>query len=239
MISKSLQKTIAESFGIRFLHEVHLPQVDLEKEFLFKFLTMPDVEEIGQRLWKHIPDHLKRTLYQSSMPVHYEKLKVLIDSVNTIHPWDDILTIGLIIAEPHSMVPIHSDMNVPHMYALNVPIYNTANAYTAFFRSKVDKHPWAAEQKHGDAFNFYFYEDLEYLGAFSLVQPAIFNTHVPHAIINPTDDFRCVLSFRFNSPFDFQKIADKFVQIEQNSDFDEKRFFADAARALAKGLKKS
>lgn len=237
MIPKNLQKTIAESNGIQFHHEVVLPQVDLEKEFLYKFIDMPDIKEIGERLWRHIPPNLKRTLYQSSLPVHYEKMQILIDSVNTIHPWSDILTIGLVIAEPRSVVPIHSDINVPHMYALNIPIYNTENAMTAFFQNKKDRHPWHATQSHGDAFNFYFHDDMNFLGAFSLIKPAIFNTHVPHSIVNPTDDFRCVLSFRFNSAFDFNKISDKFLNIEHN--IDQKTFSSEAAKVLLNLLKKS
>jgi hypothetical protein len=218
MIPKSFQRKMAEANGIEFLNEINVPSVDLNKEFLYKFIDMPNIEEIGQRVWKHMPVDLKTTQYRTIDASHYEKIKILVDSVETIHPWKDILGIGLIIATPNSIVPIHTDHNVPHMYALNVPIYNTSKPTTWFFKSKEGCNPWYASQGHGDPFNFYFLDDVDMIDAYSLVKPAIFNTHVPHAIINNTDDFRCVLSFRFNSPFDFEKIKNKFINIDMDID---------------------
>jgi hypothetical protein len=232
MIPKSLQKRVAEANKIEFHYELNIPTVDLNKEFLYKFIDMPDIEEIGERIWKNIPQELKRTQYRTTEAFRYEKLKILVDSVETIHPWKDISGVGLIIAEPMSIVPIHTDHEVPHMYALNIPIYNTAKCATVFFQSKEGKNPWHASQSHGDPFDFYFYEDVDRLGGFSLTKPAIFNTHVPHAIINPTNDLRCVLSFRFNTPFDFKEIDKKVLNID--SGYDETQFTKDAIRILSK-----
>jgi hypothetical protein len=218
MIPKAFERKMAEANGIEFFNQISIPTVDLNKEFLYKFIDIPNVEEIGQQIWQNIPVELKTTQYRTTEPSHYEKLKILVDSVETIHPWKDIIGIGLIITKPNSIVPIHTDHNL-HMYALNIPIYNTSKPTTWFFKSKEGCDPWYALQSHGDPFNYHFLGDVEFLECFPLVKPAIFNTQVPHAIINNTNDFRCVLSFRFTSPFDFEKIKDKFIN-DINLDID-------------------
>ena len=222
MISKNEQIKFLEKKGIQIGHESLVTMVDLNKEFNYRYLDMPYIEEIGQEIWESIPTEIKKTQYTSNPAHKFKRSAKLIRSLQTIHSWNDIYVVGLIIVDPKSFLPIHVDTNYKHMYSLNIPIYNTCNkSMTYFFKPKnnsVTLKVLHACPKYNSKDSFYvsFLEDVEFLDCFPLVKPAIFNTHIPHAVVNDTDDFRCILSFRFNSPINFKKINDKFISVDLN-----------------------
>jgi len=179
-------------------------------EFTYKFIDLPNIEKIGEIVWRHIPPEEKNQLsYRSSSVELFSKCKPLVEAVEVIKPWSDVREIGLVIVKPNSKLYIHTDLGeltIKHKYALNFPIYNTENVYTVFYKAKDNVEGKITYQEHGDPFVYYEEQDVYEIDRMNLTRAAFVNTQILHTVINPTTEPRAAITLRFNTPFDFTEI---------------------------------
>jgi hypothetical protein len=170
----------------------------------YKFIDLPNLNLIAERILKHTPDDYKQKDMYKTLPVDFfTACKPLVDAVETIKPWSDIFSIGMITVKPHSKLPIHTDLGqvMETKYALNIPIYNCEKPYTVFYRPKDNIIPREAFQEHGDSFTHYRDDEVIEIGRMHLYKAAFFNTQIPHGIVNPTDESRIIISLRSKTSF--------------------------------------
>lgn len=179
-------------------------------EFTHKFIDLPNIEKIGEIVWRHIPPEEKNQIsYRSTSVELFSKCKPLVEAVEIIKPWSDVREIGLVLVKPHSRLYIHTDLGeltIKHKYALNFPIYNTENVYTVFYKAKENVEGKITYQQHGDPFVYYDEEDVYEIDRMTLTKAAFVNTQILHTVINSTDEPRAAITLRFNTPFDFTEI---------------------------------
>ena len=87
-----------------------------------------------------------------------------------------------------------STINQP-MLAINIPLENCENSTTAFWKS--NKKPIRKSTPNSFTYDQYFSKHCEKIDEFKLTQPVIFNTQIPHSVINPTNKWRRAISLRF------------------------------------------
>jgi hypothetical protein len=175
----------------------------------YKFIDLPNLDLIAQRILKHVPEDYKKKNIYKSLPIEiFTACTPLVEAVETIKPWSDLEYIAMIVALPDIEMPIHTDLGstlVENKYALNIPIYNCEKPYTAFFRVK--DHISGVERTHAaietPSSNYLHYNetDVVEIGRMHLYKAAFFNTQVPHTVINTTDDLRIIISIRSKTPF--------------------------------------
>ena len=181
-------------------------------DFLYKFINLPNVDKIGEIIWRNLPDEIKFTsvsIYKTVDMALFYKCKPLVEAVETIRPWNELDQIAIVVVKPHGRIPIHTDLGeytIPTKYALNFPIFNTDNCYTAFYKLNKDVEGPIKYQDHGDPYVSYRDEDVEEIDRMFLTNTAFFNTQVLHSVVNLTDQPRCAITLRFKTPFDFEKI---------------------------------
>jgi hypothetical protein len=174
----------------------------------YKFIDLPNLDLIAQRILKYVPEDYKKKNNLYSLPIEiFTACTPLVEAVETIKPWSDLDYIAMIVALPNIKMPIHTDTGslVENKYSLNIPIYNCEKPYTAFFRVK--DHISGVEQTHATMAtqnnNYINYNetDVVEIGRMHLYKAAFFNTQVPHTVINTTDDLRIMISVRSKTPF--------------------------------------
>jgi hypothetical protein len=178
----------------------------------YRYVDLPNIDNIAQEILKKLPlEHRKKNMFKG-YPTDFFDIKPLRDAVETITPWDNIHDIALVSTKPHSFLPTHIDYHdllKETIYALNIPIYNCDNTHVVFYR--VTKENILAKhktQEHGNADDYceYAESDVEEIEKFYLNTAALFNTQVPHKAINNTNEPRIVLTIRFKSKLDINKI---------------------------------
>jgi hypothetical protein len=182
----------------------------MTQDFLYKFYDVPNLEKIQKTIWNHIPDNYKKLqLYVSADLKLMQKCKELVEAIDSFHSWDDVYTIGIIIAQPNSAHNIHTDSGFPlvqNKYCFNIPIANTENTDTIFYKLKEGKKAQFTTQKHGDPYLKYDEADVEEIERFVCIRPCFLNTQVPHKVLNPLNSVRALITVRCRTPFNFEKI---------------------------------
>ena len=175
----------------------------------YKLIDLPDIEKIADIVYKRLPiEYRTRTLFQSLPLEVFGPFETLFQSINTFKTKEDIVNIAIVSCKSHSRSPVHVDTIADgHVSAINFPIYNCKDTYTCFYKILNNAEPRTAVQEHGDPYLDYDLKDLEEIDRLYLHKAAVFNTQVPHGIINETDETRIILSVRFNTPIDMSKLT--------------------------------
>jgi hypothetical protein len=176
----------------------------------YKFIDLPNLEEIQTIILRNLPQQYKESHMYMTRPVEdFSACTPLVNAVETFKPWDELLSIGIVITQPHKKIPVHTDLGdlvIKYKYSCNIPIYNCNKPYTSFYRLLDGGEPKIVTQPHGDMLTLYSDDQIEEIARMHLYKPAIFNTQVPHGITNPTDEPRIVISIRFKTPIDISEI---------------------------------
>lgn len=180
------------------------------QNFNYKFYDLPNLEIIQGKIWNNIPVEVKnKQAYMSVDKKQLAKCKELVEGFNSFHDWNDIHDIGLIIVQPKSHHDIHTDSGLllrHYPYAFNIPIQNTENTWTVFYKLKEGKSGQLVLQPHGDPYYIYSDTDVEEIERFNCTKPCFLNTQQPHQVINGREEIRALISIRCRKPFDFDKI---------------------------------
>jgi hypothetical protein len=88
--------------------------------------------------------------------------------------------------------------------AINIPLENCDNSVTKFW--KTSKPEIKQFTPNGIPYNYFEMDGCEQIDEFVLSRPIIFNTSVPHLVVNPQDVWRKAISIRFKTdPWDLIK----------------------------------
>lgn len=79
--------------------------------------------------------------------------------------------------------------------AINIPLDNCDNSTTAFWKS--NKTETIKFTPNGMPYRSFDLEDCEQISEFNLTKPVIFDTQIPHSVVNPQDVCRRAISIRF------------------------------------------
>jgi len=178
----------------------------------YKFIDLPGLELIQERIWKNIPQSIKDDNTFISCPVdEFKRCTPLIQAVETIKPWVEVCQIGIVVVAPNNQIPVHTDLgehNVVNKYALNIPIHNCDIPHTSFYQILPGAESRVVDAPHGkDYLTLYSKEHLKEIGRMWLYKPAFFNTQVPHGIINPTNEPRIAISIRWETVIDLSSVS--------------------------------
>jgi hypothetical protein len=81
--------------------------------------------------------------------------------------------------------------------AINIPFENCDESITKFW--KTDKPEIKQFTPNGIPYNYFEMDGCEQIDEFRLTRPIIFDTGVPHLVINPQDVWRRAISIRFKT----------------------------------------
>ena len=177
----------------------------------YKVLDLPFLEIIAEKILRNLPaDYMTSDNYLSMPKELFEPCWPLVKAIETIRPWSDVLCISIISAKPDTSLPIHIDSNLEDSpWAINIPIYNCddVRSYTAFYKTIKDITPIEKSPKetHGDAYFDYTLDQVEEIDRLHLTTAMLFNTQVPHRVVNGSDKPRIIISVRFHPGFDWFK----------------------------------
>lgn len=178
----------------------------------YLYVDLPNIDIIAQEILKKLPtEHRTKNIFKG-YPTEFFDIETLKIAVGTITSWNNIHDMALVSTKPYSFLPIHIDYHdllKKTVYALNIPIYNCEKTHVVFYRSlKENSPPEHKSQEHGNADDYCEYNerDVEEIEKFYLKTAALFNTQVPHKAVNNTSDPRIVLTIRFRSKLDMDKI---------------------------------
>jgi hypothetical protein len=94
--------------------------------------------------------------------------------------------------------PVHEKtLDSKYALAINVPIKNTELTRTAFYEYIDGPVKNLEFGSFNIVYRYYGKANLKEIDSYSLTEPVILNTSIPHSVINPTDKDRFVLTFRF------------------------------------------
>lgn len=166
---------------------------------LYKYIELPNWKTVSSLLLETIPDeHKYKTLFKSNGPNVFKNFKLFVDMIETFCPWNNIHNVALISVRPNDVLPLHTDFMVPSRYALNIPVFNCEKTYTVFYQAEEGYEPEFL--KNVEAPRYLFDRSrVKEVGRLFLTQPALFDTQTPHEVVNNTEDYRIILSVRFNS----------------------------------------
>jgi hypothetical protein len=180
------------------------------EDFTYKFFDIPNLEAIQNKFWDKIP--LEYKSQQTYIEIDTDRIGnfiPLIEAVNLFHNWDDVYKVAIIIVQPYSHHQIHKDIG-PFIettkFVFNIPIKNFEDTYTFFFKLKEERNPkFDIKWKDVDMMT-YERSDVDEIDKFVCNRPCFFNTQIPHKVQNFGDTIRALISIRFKTPFNFEKI---------------------------------
>jgi hypothetical protein len=115
----------------------------------------------------------------------------------------DVQRFVLIQVAPHALGRIHTDFR-PKGYgdqlALQIPLDNCEDSITELWESSYD--PPVQYTSNGQPYRYFDPARCKKLTEFTVTQPLVFRTDVPHSVSNPKDTIRRAISIRFkNDPW--------------------------------------
>jgi hypothetical protein len=151
--------------------------------------------------WKYqdIPENKVAMLqekYRKILPNNFEFFQVVPLDIKTFMGLK-ISRAVLIQVEPNARGRIHTDFR-PEGYslALNIPLDNCENSTTTLWEASAD----VMEIRYTTNRSPYHYYDpnlCKKITEFSLTKPVLFDTSIPHAVDNYSDEWRRAISLRF------------------------------------------
>jgi hypothetical protein len=165
--------------------------------FIWKYIDIPikDIQKVQAEYKSAIP---KNEIFYQTVNIKIKKFmglrieKAILIQVRPEKKDSNIYPNG------YSTLDIHKDnlIGIGGELAINIPLENCENSITSFW--KTDKPQIKKFTTH--AMLYYGYPNdthFEKIDEFKLTQPVIFNTQIPHSVINPTDKWRRAISLRF------------------------------------------
>ena len=132
----------------------------------------------------------------------YEPCRPLVDAVNQLCSWQDVVYIILFNFNPGVEI-IHRDSLIDHEYfwALNVPILNCHDPYTSIYELLPEEQgvvpapeEYAKSGIHG--YTTWQPNQVKEIDRMHLIQPFLFDISTVHCVHNPTNQPRLSLSIR-------------------------------------------
>jgi hypothetical protein len=166
--------------------------------------------------WKqYTPEQDKDSIYAISnwLPKEaVEPCQELIDAVNRVCSWDDVDHVMVFRVSPGVEI-IHRDEDcvylpdrtVPVKWALNIPITNCENTYTAIYEALPDQQytlepdlPGLVWESSDGNTHVYRSDQVKEIDRYYFRRPVVLNTKTIHCVHNPTDQVSVRLSLRMN-----------------------------------------
>ena len=156
--------------------------------FIWQYIDVPalEIESIKQQVRDNLPDN--GDFFQKLDVERTTFLDLEIDAVVLIQaaPGFGIDRFG-----------IHKDASDEQgrTLAINIPFENCEGSITKFY--KTDKPEVTQFLPNGLSYNLFESKDCEEISEFRLTQPIVFNTQIPHLVVNPQNVWRRAISVRF------------------------------------------
>ena len=80
-------------------------------------------------------------------------------------------------------------------YALNIPLENCEGSTTSFW--KANKPPEIRHTPEGTTYRYVDSKDCEKISELKFIKPFMFDTNIPHSVMNPQNVWRRAISLRF------------------------------------------
>lgn len=198
-----------------------------KKNWFFSRLEIYNLEKIKQEF---LP---LRIFYIDKIsvfnPLSKEELKDRVPEfskfLRSVDLYDRWITTSMCTIPPHQNYPLHIDsLNCQERFvALNIPIINCENTYTAWYEAEIEKHIW--NKLHGHIDKTYDeachckWETSTEIKRIESFDPMLINVSVPHSVFNPNDKYRFLVSSRFTpelNEYDLYRLGvnQPFVQYE-------------------------
>lgn len=197
------------------------------KDWYYSTFKIPNLEKIQHEF---LP---LRVMYIDKIsvfnPLSKDELKDKVPEfckfLKSVDLYDRWITTSMCTIPPHQNYPLHIDsLHCEERFiALNIPIINCDNTFTAWYEAEIDKLIW--DKLHGhidityDAACHCKWETSKEVKRVESYEPMLINVSVPHSVFNPNDKYRFLVSSRFTPELtsdDIQKLGihQPFVQNE-------------------------
>lgn len=113
---------------------------------------------------------------------------------------------NILCLKPNQGIDIHVDNN--RKCTLNIPLFNCENSITSFYEDidilncNIEKSP--------QGYITYIKNDLKEVYAFTIDHPIIFNTSIPHSVINNGTSDRIIFNWSFDNIYSFEDACSFF-----------------------------
>jgi hypothetical protein len=156
-----------------------------------------------------------RKLYPAEMiadydGVFYSKTGNAIDFHSGVYVYtslrDELEALGLLsfwkstaLIVSNKELGIHSDGDPAFMHTIVIPVWNTENTFTEFFRCDDGPVPTILNHTDHDVhYDSYSIERCEFIDSVEIIEPVVINTDVPHRVVHRrgNDDVRVTAAIR-------------------------------------------
>lgn len=113
---------------------------------------------------------------------------------------------NILCLKPNQGIDVHIDNN--RKCTLNIPLFNCENSVTSFYED-VDITKCTIE-KSPQGYITYIKDNLKETFSFTIDQPIIFNTSIPHSVINNGISDRIIFNWSFDNIYSFEEACSFF-----------------------------
>jgi hypothetical protein len=153
-------------------------------------IDLEKIKEITMRnLWKRMPGE----------PIHHRVVddESYLKEIRYQYPFLSNLY-GIYVTKQNYITPIHIDAG--RKCALNIPISNTENSATCFYKTNDD----IVLRNMGKKLYNAVLSDTEEIFRFTLTSPALINTSIPHGVLDHGAELRIILSWSVVWEYSFE-----------------------------------
>lgn len=185
----------------------------------YRYVDLPNLDKIQEIVLERLGEFYINTSIFKVCAVDDFAIPELIQAVETIKPWNDVLHVAVITQEPfghinnprniHKDVMSYTSKGQEQPVVLNIPIYNCLATYLALYKPLTDPYLYKGTYPNGHEYEAWHWKKggVEEIDRLYLHKAALFNTQVPHSIINETKKTRIIISVRFSSLIKLKKYA--------------------------------
>ena len=159
--------------------------------------------DLSNKIAKHVAEHPRLSGHVGSSE-HvliesldcYESCNPLVDAVNQICPWQDVIYIILFNFNPGVEIIHRDNVNHEYFWVLNIPVLNCKDTHTSVYELLPGEQEYTKHETYG--YTSWQSNQIKEIDRLHLTQPMIFDMSTIHCVHNPTNQPRLSLSIRTN-----------------------------------------
>jgi hypothetical protein len=173
-------------------------------DIYYKLVNIPKLTLIQNQILQEMSKNynsIKTGFYAVKSDVLKSKWTLLCEYLTSVNLLDRWTGVGISVLN-NSNINVHTDSkNSDRIYALNIPILDCKNTYTIWYKQKIGaKQNISSYNSFGNTVDYVEYNlsDVEEICRLESSNSAFVNVKIPHRGITTHNNFRCLISLRFN-----------------------------------------
>jgi hypothetical protein len=172
-------------------------------------ILVDNLESLREKVLANLPERVfnfTAVTYDHALAYNIARLPEVVSALEQFGGIKQIESIAFNVTPPNRTGKIHTDTG-GYAYTFNIPLLNFRNTFLRLHRKTKEPISKTYKDPQGNDINYHLYNKTNCVldQTIETLEPHIFNTTVPHQVVNPNDTIRINMLIRLKLDTDFSK----------------------------------